>query len=65
MFLALAALLFAVFSLNVVMGSLTASPFLGDIGEMAVLFAASVAFVVAILKREADARSGNGQDNRL
>lgn len=58
MALALAALLFAVFVANVAMGALASQPFLGDIGEMLVMFAASIAFVAAILKREADRKAG-------
>lgn len=57
MALALSALLFAVFIANVLMGAFTAQPFLGDIGEMLVMFAASIAFVAAILKREADRKA--------
>ena len=53
MFLLAAAALFAVFALNVGMGAFGGGPFLGDVGEMLLLFAASIAFVVAILKREA------------
>ena len=56
MALILAAALFAGFIANVVMGASSGASFLGDVGEMLVLFAASVAFVAAILKREADAR---------
>lgn len=48
-----AATLFAVFTLNVGLGSLTGSTFLSDIHEMLVLFAAAILFVVAIIKREA------------
>lgn len=51
--LALAAILFTVFVGNVFLGALTGSPVLGDIGEWLVLFAASVVFVAAILRREA------------
>lgn len=47
------AALFAIFLLNVVIGSAGGRPFLGDVGEMLALFAACLAFVAAILKREA------------
>lgn len=57
MALVLAALLFAVFAANVVMGSLGGSAFLGDVGEMLTLLAASVAFVAAILRREANEKN--------
>ena len=53
-------LLFAVFATNVALGASTGSPFLGDVGEMLVLFAASALFVVAILKKEADRKGKNG-----
>ena len=45
--------LFVIFSLNVAIGSFGGTPFLGDVGEMLLLFAASLTFVAAILKREA------------
>ncbi|MEQ9040030.1 MAG: hypothetical protein RIE24_16905 [Silicimonas sp.] len=53
-------LIFAVFIANVAMGAFAGSAFLGDVGEMLVLFAASALFVVAILKKEADRRNRNG-----
>lgn len=52
--------LFAIFALNVVMGSMGAGAFLGDVGEMLVLFAASAMFVVEILKREAARKNKDG-----
>jgi len=55
MSLLIAAILFAVFFGNVVMGAFLGTPFLTDIGEMLMLLAASVAFVVAILKKEREA----------
>ncbi|MCL3882915.1 hypothetical protein [Marivita sp. GX14005] len=54
MFLIAAILTFAVFFANVAMGAFTGTTFIGDLGEMLVLLAASIFFVVAILKREAD-----------
>ncbi|QBY01404.1 hypothetical protein E2K80_12290 [Rhodophyticola sp. CCM32] len=48
-----AAVLFAIFTLNVALGSMGAERFLGDVGEMLVLFAAVIGFVVAILGKEA------------
>jgi len=53
MFLTTALLLFAIFTLNVVLGSYWNAPFFGDVNEMLTLLAASIAFVAAILKREA------------
>ncbi|WP_109312496.1 hypothetical protein [Ruegeria sp. AU67] len=59
MFLATSALVFAIYFANVALGAFANSAFLGDVGEMLVLFAASILFVVAILKKEAarDAKS--------
>ena len=51
--------LFSVFVANVVLGAFANASFLGDVGEMLVLFAASLCFVVAILKREAAAKENN------
>jgi hypothetical protein len=61
MYLTAAALLFALFSLNVVLGSFGVAPFLGDVSEMLVLLAASIAFVAAILGREADEKKNQGK----
>lgn len=57
MFLIAALLMFAFFTVNVVMGSFWHAPFLGDVGEMLTLFAASIAFVAAVLRREAAANA--------
>ncbi len=54
MFLAASILVFAVYFANVMLGAYTGSAFLGDVGEMLVLFVASALFVVAILQKEAD-----------
>ena len=51
-----AAILFAVFTVNVALGSASNSSFLGDVGEMLVLSGVSVFFVIAILKKEAEAK---------
>lgn len=48
-------LLFAIFTLNVVLGALGIGSFLNDVQEMLTLFATAIAFVVAILKKEASA----------
>lgn len=64
MFLIAAITLFTIFALNVALGSFGGTPFLGDVGEMLLLFAASVAFVAAVLKREAAAKNDSvKQDN--
>ncbi|MEM8730495.1 MAG: hypothetical protein AAGF79_11305 [Pseudomonadota bacterium] len=52
MFLVLSIALFAIFAVNVGIGSAGNTPVLGDVGEMLLLFAAVLVFVVAILKRE-------------
>ena len=54
MFLVGAVFVFAVFFSNVAMGAFADAAFLGDVGEMLVLSCASVLFVVAILRKEAD-----------
>lgn len=58
MFLISSFIVFVIFFTNVALGAFANSAFLGDVGEMLVLFFAAVLFVVAILKREAD-RSEN------
>ena len=60
MFLITAALLFVLFSLNVAMGSFGGAPVLGDVGEMLTLFASSVMFVAAILRRESGQKKNDG-----
>ena len=60
MFLAAAIAVFVVYFANVALGAFAGSAFLGDVGEMLVLFAASILFVVAILKEEADRKKKNG-----
>ncbi|EFL88179.1 hypothetical protein [Ahrensia sp. R2A130] len=54
MFLAASIAIFVLYFLNVALGAFASSSFLGDVGEMLVLFTASILFVVAIIKREAD-----------
>ena len=60
MFLAASAIVFVVYFANVALGAFAGRAFLGDVGEMLVLFAASILFVVAILKKEADRDAENG-----
>lgn len=62
MFLAASIIVFGVFFANVALGAFGGGAFLGDVGEMLVLFAASILFVVAILKREA-AETGKKGDS--
>jgi hypothetical protein len=59
MFLLLAIVLFGGFAANVALGSFGQTPYLGDVGEMLLLFAASLAFVAAILKCEAARKSND------
>ncbi len=56
-FLYVSFIVFVVFFLNVALGAFADAAFLGDVGEMLVLAVASVLFVVAILKREAEQKS--------
>ena len=58
MFLIGAVIIFSAFFLNVALGAFADAAVLGDVGEMLVLSCASVLFVVAILRKEAD-RSKN------
>ena len=61
MFLGASAIVFAIYFMNVALGAFGGTAFLGDVGEMLVLFAASILFVVAILQKEADAKeNGDG-----
>ena len=60
MSLFVSAILFAIFASNVVLGTLGDTQFLGDVGEMLVLFASAISFVVAILKREAAEKAKGG-----
>lgn len=54
MILIASAIVFAVYFANVSLGAFTGNAVLGDVGEMIVLFAAVIIFVVAINKKEAD-----------
>lgn len=60
MFLAAALVVFVVYFSNVALGAFAGSAFLGDVGEMLVLFVAAILFVVAILIKEADRKNKNG-----
>ena len=53
MFLAASILVFAVYFANVSLGAFADSAVFGDVGEMLILFSASILFVVAILQSEA------------
>lgn len=60
MFLIASFIVFAAFFANVAMGAFADAAILGDVGEMLVLFAATILFVVAILQKEADRKNKNG-----
>ncbi|MCV0426310.1 MAG: hypothetical protein K5905_12615 [Roseibium sp.] len=61
MLLALASVFFALFVINVSIGSFGGSPFLGNVGEMLLLCAVSIAFVAAVLRKEADEKDRQEQ----
>ena len=61
MFLAASVIVFTVYFANVALGAFTGTAFLGDVGELLVLFAASILFVVAILQKEADRKKEGGE----
>ena len=56
MMLAIAAILFAAFVADVVMGAMSGASILSDVQQMLLLFAASIAFVAAVLKRESKSK---------
>lgn len=60
MFLFAALIVFVAFFANVALGAFADAAILGDVGEMVVLFAATILFVVAILKKEADRGDRDG-----
>lgn len=60
MFLAAAVIAFMIYFANVALGAFAGAAFLGDVGEMLVLFLASTLFVVAILQKEADRKNKDG-----
>jgi len=51
-----AIVLLVIFAVNVGLGSTSNSAFLNDVGEMLLLTSVAVLFVIAILKKEADAK---------
>lgn len=53
-------IVFIVYFTNVALGASSGSAFLGDVGEMLVLFAASILFVIAILQKEAARKDKDG-----
>jgi len=57
MFLLASVIVFIIYFANVALGALTGTIFFGDVGEMLVLFAATILFVVAILQKETDRKN--------
>jgi hypothetical protein len=55
-----ALILLVVFVVNVGLGATSNSAFLNDVGELLVLAGVAVLFVIAILKKEADAKTKRG-----
>ena len=53
MFLIISAIIFAIYIANVVLGATGGAAFVGDVSEMLLLFASVIAFVIAVLQREA------------
>ena len=49
--------LVAAFTVNVVLGAMGQDRFVGNVGEMLILFAAAISFSVGILRSEARAKS--------
>jgi hypothetical protein len=52
-----ALILLMVFAVNVALGATSNSAFLSDVQEMLALSGVAILFVIAILKREADAKN--------
>lgn len=59
MMLILACVCLVAFTLNVSVGSITGTAFLGNVSEMLLLLAFAICFSVAVLQREAKARTIN------
>lgn len=59
MFLTASVIVFVAYFSNVALGAFANAAVLGDVGEMIVLFIASILFVVAILQKEADRKNKN------
>ncbi|MEP5728090.1 MAG: hypothetical protein ABJL67_01825 [Sulfitobacter sp.] len=61
MFLYASVLVFVIYFANVASGAFWDTIYLSDVGEMLVLFAAAILFVVAILRKEADRKNNDGR----
>lgn len=53
-------IVFLIYFANVAAGAFWNQAYFGDVGEMLVLFAASILFVIAILQKEADREDKDG-----
>ncbi|QFU07748.1 hypothetical protein PARPLA_02033 [Rhodobacteraceae bacterium THAF1] len=62
MFLLITVVLFGVYLSNVVLGALSGSAFMGDVGELLFLAASALSFTAAILKAEATKHQKDQQD---
>ena len=60
MFLFASLIVFLFYFSNVAAGAFWDRGYLGDVGEMLVLFVASILFVIAILKKEAERKNRDG-----
>lgn len=60
MFMYASLAIFALFTLNVLIGTLSGAGFLSDVGEMLILLSATILFVVGILRKEAAEKENNG-----
>ena len=56
------AFVFVLYFANVSLGAFMGSAVLGDVGEMLMLFVATILFVVAILKKETERNAQSGKD---
>ena len=61
--LIVAGVLFVIFGLNVVLGSMGGPQFLGDLGELLVVLASVVFFVIAIIQRENSEKKNVAAEN--
>ena len=52
----IALILFLAFTVNVAIGAIGDGPIVGNVGELLVLLAASISFVVGILQQEANVK---------
>ncbi|MEM9049269.1 MAG: hypothetical protein AAGC92_11185 [Pseudomonadota bacterium] len=59
MMVIIAAALFAVFVVNLVLGAFGGTPFLSDVGEMLLLLATVLFFVILVLQREAQSKKND------